>query len=73
MQVPREAEKRGFSAPDCEQEIVGDEQAVDGGEWSPAEAGFAAGMRKWVYAATTTNCKHTCLRALKLLSLLVSM
>jgi hypothetical protein len=32
MQVPREAEKRGFAAPDCEQEIVSDEQAVDGGE-----------------------------------------
>lgn len=65
MQVPREAEKRGFAAPDCEPEIVSDEQAVDGGEWSAAEAGFAACMRKWVYAATTTNCKPTCLFALK--------
>lgn len=32
MQVPREAEKRVFTAPDCEQEIDSDEQAVDGGE-----------------------------------------
>jgi len=57
MQVPREAEKRVFTAPDCEQEIDSDEQAVDGGEWSPAETGFAAGMRKWVYAATIAYCK----------------
>lgn len=32
VQVPREAEKRVFTAPDCQQEIDSDEQAVDGGE-----------------------------------------
>ncbi len=58
MQVPWEAEKRGFKAPDCEQEIDSYEQAVDGGEWSPAETGFAASMRKWVYAATIAYCKY---------------
>ena len=32
MQVQREAEERVLEAADCEQEIVGDEQVVDGGE-----------------------------------------
>lgn len=32
VQMSREAEKRGFSTPDREQEIDGHEQAVDGGE-----------------------------------------
>ncbi|CAL5370291.1 unnamed protein product [Camellia sinensis] len=54
-QVPREATKRGFSAADCEQENDGDEQAVDGGEWSVAETGVTIGMREWFYAATTAH------------------
>lgn len=56
VQMSREAEKRGFSTPDREQEIDGHEQAVDGGEWSAAETSVAAGMREWVYATTASNC-----------------
>jgi len=32
IQVQREAEKRGRTASDCEQETVSDEQVVDGGK-----------------------------------------
>ena len=32
LQMQRETEERGFTASSCEQEVDGDEQAVDGGE-----------------------------------------
>lgn len=55
--MSRKAEEGSFSAADSESKAVCNEQAVDGREWSLAEAGFSFGLWERIYATTTAYCK----------------
>lgn len=51
IQVSREAAEGIYQTSECEQKIVCDEQAADGGKRPPPEAGISAGVREWIHAA----------------------
>lgn len=55
--MPGEAAQGVLSSTNREPEAECDEQAVDGGEWPAAEAGFPSRLGQRVYEESTPQCE----------------